>query len=281
MLRTKAGENLPQAILLDLDNTLYAYAPAHKAGIDAVRRKAQSVLGLKGARFHEVYGQARAEVKAQLGSVASSYNRLLYFQRMLELLGMKTQPLMSLDFEQTYWRNFMMAARLHAGVNDFLALAREFGIGLGIVTNLTAQIQFRKLVHLGLDTAIDIVVTSEQAGANKPDAAPFLLARERMALPENAVIWMVGDDAATDLAGAKIHLNASTFLRLDDALPSQHNPAVDVCFRTFGELSVLLGELYERRQTPMPAPMAAASWASRTCARQFRYFPTRQPGRGM
>lgn len=259
MLRTKAGKGLPQAILLDLDNTLYPYAPAHEAGIDTVRRKVQSALGLKEDRFLEVYDQARAQVKAQLGSVASAHSRLLYFQRMLELLGMKTQPLMALDFEQTYWRNYMLAARLFEGASDFLVLAREFGIRLGIVTNLTAQIQFRKLVHLGLDTAFDIVVTSEQAGANKPDAAPFLLARERMAQPENAVIWMVGDDAATDLAGAKTHLNALTFLRLDDALPPQRNPAVDVCFRTFGELSALLGELYERRQTAAPAPLAAAS----------------------
>ena len=57
---------------------------------------------------------------------------------------------------------------------------------------MTAQIQFRKLVYFGLDEFFDYVVTSEEAGADKPDKMPFKVALEKLQLePEN--IWMIGD----------------------------------------------------------------------------------------
>lgn len=248
----------PAAILMDLDNTLYPYDPAHRAGMDAVRRKAADVLGLTAARFEEVFPAARAAVKAQLGPVAASHSRLLYFHRMLEMLGMKSQPLMALDLEQTYWRAFLLAMRLHKHVDTFLATAKEMGIRLGVVTNLTAQIQFRKLVHLGLDSCLDIVVTSEEAGANKPDGAPFLLARERLRLQPDEPVWMIGDDAEADLAGARRHLGAVTFLLTAAVLRGAAKGPADVAFRDFGELVDLLTGLSEGAE-PAPAmkPVAA------------------------
>ncbi|MFP3942968.1 MAG: HAD family hydrolase [Alphaproteobacteria bacterium] len=230
----------PSAILLDLDNTLYPYEPARQAAMKAVRRKAAGDLGLGARRFDRAFAEARAAVKAQLGPVAASHSRLLYFQRMLEMLGMKSQPLMALDFEQTYWRAFLLAMRLHAHAGGFLGAARELGIRLGIVTDLTAQIQFRKLVRLGLDPYFDTVVTSEEAGANKPAAAPFLLARERLRLGTEDRVWMVGDDAEADLAGAKRHLGARTFLFRPNPAGGGTQDGVDVTFRNFGELMGLL-----------------------------------------
>lgn len=246
---------VPAAILLDLDNTLYPYAPAHRAATAAVRQKAADVLGLDTPRFDEALARARAAVKAQLGPVAASHSRLLYFQRMLEMLGMKSQPLMALDLEQTYWRTFLLGMRLHKHAEGFLAAAKEMDIRLGVVTNLTAQIQFRKLVHLGLDQYLDIVVTSEEAGANKPDAAPFLLARERLRLSGDEPVWMVGDDAEMDCGGAKTHLGALTFLFSPDVLNGPARAQVDVTFRDFGELLDLLETLAGGGAAPADRPL--------------------------
>lgn len=244
---------LPSAILLDLDNTLYPYDPAHKAAMTAVRRKAGDDLGLTAKRFDEVFGQARAAVKAQLGAVAASHSRLLYFQRMLEMLGMKSQPLMALDFEQTYWRTFLLNMRLHKHAEGFLATAKEMGIRLGVVTNLTAQIQFRKVVHLGLDQYLDIVVTSEEAGANKPAPEPFHLSRERLRLAEGEPVWMIGDHAELDLGGAKQHLGAITFLLTSEVVGAGAGSDVDARFRDFGELTDLLGKLGDKTPSARPA----------------------------
>jgi FMN phosphatase YigB (HAD superfamily) len=58
-------------------------------------------------------------------------------------------------------------------VQDFIVQLKSDGIITANITDLTAQIQFRKMVYLGLDEYFDYVVTSEEAGKDKPHRAPF------------------------------------------------------------------------------------------------------------
>ncbi|MBV0925292.1 HAD family hydrolase [Halomicroarcula limicola] len=71
---------------------------------------------------------------------------------------------------------------------------------LGVITNGTREWQVGKLEHHGLLDAFDAVVTSYEAGAHKPDSAPFDLLRER--LPADEYV-MVGDDYEADVEGAR------------------------------------------------------------------------------
>ena len=79
---------LPDAVLLDTDNTLYPYDPAHDAAKIAVREKVKTAFSISSDEFEHTYLKARSEVKGRLKGVASSHSRLLYMQRMLELMGM-------------------------------------------------------------------------------------------------------------------------------------------------------------------------------------------------
>ena len=201
----------PGAVLMDIDNTVYAYGPAHSAAFDAAMRKTMHLLGIKETEFEPAYKQASKEVKAILGQTAASHSRLLYFARMLEKLGMKSQPLMALDLEQTYWRNFLSASKLFPQFKEFLEDLRVAGIPIAAVTDLTAQIQFRKLIYFGVDHHFDYIVTSEQAGVEKPAARPFQMALEQLAAPAGKPVWFVGDSAEKDIAGAKGQYSARSF----------------------------------------------------------------------
>ena len=203
----------PRAIVFDTDNTLYAYAPPHAKATAAVEEKAVRLLGVDMASVREAFAQARDEVKQHLGRTASSHSRLLYFQRGIEILGRKTQLVITLDLEQTYWRTFLSHCELFPGVRDFLLALRSRGIGTAIITDLTSQIQFRKIIYFGLDDCFDYVVTSEEAGADKPDAAPFRLAVTKLGLDPKD-IWMIGDEPASDVAGAR-QFGMTTLLRQD------------------------------------------------------------------
>ena len=81
----------PDAVLFDTDNTLYPYEPAHKAAMDAVRVKAAMLFGIEKEKFNDTFYRAREAVKEQLSNTASSHSRLLYFQRMLEMMGLGSQ----------------------------------------------------------------------------------------------------------------------------------------------------------------------------------------------
>mgnify|MGYP000170977080 FL=1 len=201
MLIPNALQNKPQAIIFDTDNTLYSYEPAHKAATKAVEVKACDLLGISLEKFNKAFITARLEVKVQLNKTASSHSRLLYYQRTIEILGLNTQILMTLDLEQTYWRTFLANCRLFPEVKEFILDLKNEGVVTAIITDLTAQIQFRKIIYFGLDSYFDYVVTSEEAGADKPSRAPFEIALKKLQIPSED-IWMIGDDSNSDIMGA-------------------------------------------------------------------------------
>lgn len=238
--------SLPDAILFDTDNTLYAYEPAHIAAQKATRDKAVSIFSINPDEFDKAFNEARLQIKARLNGTASSHSRLLYFQRMLELMGLGSQVLLALDFEQTYWRTFLSNAILFDGVKDLLDDIRLLSIPTAIVTDLTAQIQFRKVVYFGLDHYFDYIVTSEEAGFDKPHAAPFKLAIEKMQ-PKGTTIWMIGDNSKNDIHGAREKVNAVTLQKIHSGVLLGHGDAEpDAFFNKFSELSALLAKLSQK-----------------------------------
>ena len=225
----------PRAIIFDTDNTLYAYDQPHAKASAATEAKAVHLLGADPASVRSAFAQARGEVKKQLGHTASSHSRLLYFQRGIEILGRKTQLLITLDLEQTYWRTFLSQCSLFPGVRELLINLRNNDISTAIITDLTSQIQFRKIIYFGLDDCFDYVVTSEEAGADKPDPAPFKLAIEKLGV-ESDQIWMVGDSVSCDIEGAR-HFGMSTLLRVDRATAAEQRAhGADIVFDDFREL---------------------------------------------
>lgn len=243
LLNPERFSRLPDAILFDTDNTLYHYDPAHAQAMNAVREKVTSMLSIDSEAFEKAFAEARKQVKARLHHTAASHSRLLYFQRMLEIIGLGSQVMLALDFEQTYWRTFLSNAVLFDDVKELLDDLRLLGIPTAIVTDLTAQIQFRKVVYFGLDHHFDYIVTSEEAGFDKPHEAPFQLALEKMR-PKGDCIWMIGDNPVNDIRGAREKIKAVTLQKIHDGVSiGDGSQAPDAVFREFTELRKLLTTL--------------------------------------
>lgn len=239
----KRFTRLPDAFLFDTDNTLYPYDPAHTAAMRAVRHKVIMTFSIAEADFDKAFDEARKQVKNRLKHTASSHSRLLYLQRMLEIMGLGSQVLLALDFEQTYWRTFLSNAILFDGVKDVLDDIRLLGIPTAIVTDLTAQIQFRKVVYFGLDHYFDYIVTSEEAGHDKPHEAPFKIAIEKMR-PKGGCIWMIGDNSVNDIQGGREKINAVTLQKVHIGTePGTGACAPDAVFGEFRELRSLIAKL--------------------------------------
>lgn len=234
---------LPDAFLFDTDNTLYSYEPAHAAAQKAVRDKVAKTFSIAPEIFDKTFLEARTQVKLRLKHTASSHSRLLYLQRMLEIMGLGSQVLLALDFEQTYWRTFLSHAVLFDDVKELLDDIRLLGIPTAIVTDLTAQIQFRKIVYFGLDHYFDYIVTSEEAGFDKPHEAPFQIALDKMR-PKGDCIWMIGDNPVNDIRGAREKINAVTLQKIHVGVEvgTQENEA-DAVFNDFSALRQLIVKL--------------------------------------
>jgi putative hydrolase of the HAD superfamily len=238
---------LPDAFLFDTDNTLYPYDTAHDAALIAVREKVSKTFSITPEDFDKAFKEARTQVKTRLKNTAASHSRLLYLQRMLEIMGLGSQVLLALDFEQTYWRTFLSNAVLFDGVKELLDDIRLLGIPTAIVTDLTAQIQFRKVVYFGLDHYFDYIVTSEEAGFDKPHEAPFKIALEKMQ-PKGDCIWMIGDNPVNDIRGGREKINAVTLQKIHFGVEVGTDINVaDATFNDFSQLRKMLSKLGEQK----------------------------------
>lgn len=217
----------PQSIFFDLDNTLYDYSKPHSIAEQSVKDKLISKLSITSDEFDRILLDAKKDVKFNLKNTASSHSRLLYFHRLLELLNLNSQVILALDLEITYWRNFLSSAKLFEGVKDFLDELRVNDIPTVLITDLTADIQFKKIIHFGLESYFDYVVTSEETGLDKPAKINFTKAANKLGIYDD--IWMIGDDHEKDILGARESINAITFQRV--------NQQSDLCAKNLPDFS--------------------------------------------
>jgi putative hydrolase of the HAD superfamily len=191
-----------KAILLDLDDTLYAYKPCHQAGYEACKVLASEQYSISNADFDTAWKTGREKVHHNLHGQGASHSRLLYAQKASENLFGKSNPQFALDIEDTYWRVFLDTMAFNPGVEAFLQEAKDKGIKMCIVTDLTAQIQMRKWIKLDLGRFIDFLVSSEEAGIEKPGSYMFELAMEKLGVKAEECI-MIGDSEEKDIKGAE------------------------------------------------------------------------------
>jgi putative hydrolase of the HAD superfamily len=88
--------------------------------------------------------------------------------------------------------------KLYEGVLELFTLFKDKNC---IVTDLTADIQFKKLIQLGLMDNIKYIVTSEESGKEKPHPYIFHLALEKIGLDKTELVY-IGDDYEKDIIGA-------------------------------------------------------------------------------
>lgn len=190
-----------KGLLLDLDNTFYEYAPCHEAGFNACFELLKSKTFFNDIEdFKEAYKNVQKRLKATTPNQAASHNRILYFQLLLEDLGMFS-PKFTIELYDTYWNNFLEKMKLFPDFLNFLKTSKDKGLKIIVVTDLTAHIQHRKLIKLGVIDSIDYLVTSEEAGAEKPSPIMFELALKKLQLAPSEVVF-IGDNFTKDIEGA-------------------------------------------------------------------------------
>lgn len=102
------------------------------------------------------------------------------------------------------------------------------------------------------------MVTSEEAGFDKPHRAPFELALRKMRATASCV-WMIGDNPVNDIGGAREKINAVTLQKLHPGIElGKGANTPDAAFREFGELRQFLSQLSRLPQRQHSQTAAAA-----------------------
>ena len=189
-----------KAVIFDLDNTLYNFDAANEFGIRALAAYTEPVFGWDYPKMKDLYEESREKLTERMGDVGSAHNRLLRFQNLLEEKKLPLHP-HALEMAKAYWRGVLDNMALSPGAREIMEELRRMGVRIGLGTDMTAYMQYEKLIRLGLMEYMDFIVSSEEAGTDKPGNAFFMLcARKAGCLPGECLF--IGDNIVRDYGGA-------------------------------------------------------------------------------
>ncbi|MFR4981098.1 MAG: HAD family hydrolase [Clostridium neonatale] len=189
-----------KAGIFDLDDTLYNYKNVNEIALGELRKYTCKVLSIDEELFDKAFKYGRDFTKEGLEEYAAGHNRMIYCQKTLEFLGVNPTSY-ALEMYEVYWNSILENMKLNDGVIELFEYFKNNEIKIAICTDLTTHIQHRKLRKLGIDKYIDCIVTSEEAGAEKPNIRMFNLCIEKLGISSGEAFY-VGDSFKKDIVGA-------------------------------------------------------------------------------
>ncbi len=200
-----------RSVIFDIDSTLYDYDSANVSALAALSSYTENAFGWQPGQMQEENRRMMRILAQEMGSTAGSHNRLIRYQRILEEKGIPLSPHV-LRMYRLYWETLMEKAALFDGAEDTLRTIHGRGIRIGIGTDMTSVMQVEKLERFGLMRYIDYFVSSEEAGAEKPDRRLFDLCVRKSGCRAEECLF-VGDNYRKDYCGAvQAGLEAALFL---------------------------------------------------------------------
>jgi len=196
--------NSLQAVLFDLDDTLYDHLHSVQQGLLILQQRYATLqtvpLGDLEHRYHETL--ERLHIRLLRGELTQNESRTLRMQTVFSFFGVELDAERAWNAFEVFRQGYDLARRCVPGSQRLLARLRQEELRLAIVTNNLVSEQIPKLKHLGIYDYFEVVSISEEVGVPKPDAKIFEVTLERLGLTANEVI-MVGDSLASDIAGAQ------------------------------------------------------------------------------
>jgi putative hydrolase of the HAD superfamily len=180
------------AVAFDLDGTLYPNFRLYRRLLPLLFRH---------GRLLAAFGKTRGQIRREQERDPSAFNFYEYQARLtaqrlnapFELVNKKIETLIYRGFEPHF-----LKIKLYPHVKELLAELRAASLKLGILSDFPLK---TKLKNLGIADGWDAVICSEETGALKPAARPFLeLAAALGCAPAN--ILYVGNSYRYDVIGA-------------------------------------------------------------------------------
>ncbi len=210
-------------IFFDLDRTLWDFDRNSRYTLQVLFEK--HIPGLEGGFgvFLKSYEHINEQLweKFRKGHINREDLRYVRFHEALKSCGMKKPPRSLVEqLGDEYLVLCPVQPHCLPGAVETLSELGQY-FQLHIITNGFRQTQHTKLKHSGLSEFFNQVITSEDAGARKPDPAIFSYAFSKTGAHAGNSI-MVGDDHSADIQGAinagmpAIHLSQEIALAYAD-----------------------------------------------------------------
>ncbi|HTW77074.1 MAG TPA: HAD family hydrolase [Thermoplasmata archaeon] len=193
----------PRAVLFDMDDTIFDHTLTCRAALVALRRERAFLRRVALDEQLRTYGSllATTHVPVMLGRRTSDDARRDRFRAIAAQAGRPVGPGEAEALSRAYRAHYQ---RLRRPVPGAIGLVRALHrvSRIGVVTNNTVAEQTEKLSFLGIRSLVDVLVTSEEIGAAKPDPRIYAAALRRTGAAAGEAV-MIGDSWSSDVDGAR------------------------------------------------------------------------------
>ncbi|MFQ6012522.1 MAG: HAD family hydrolase [Thermoplasmata archaeon] len=185
-----------KVLFFDIDGTLCEYGLAPNVAL----RHACEAVGIDVELDHQEYYDLYRVVQAERGSVGYEGISDEAYRRLLAAHGWD-DPAVARKVAARYRRDRLDSIELYPETRDVLD-AVHGDYPLGIISNGPGEIQWAKVEKFHLQSYFTTVVISGEVGPEKPEAAIFRLALERLN-GEAGASAHIGDNPRDDVRGAR------------------------------------------------------------------------------
>jgi putative hydrolase of the HAD superfamily len=193
---------VPKAVFFDLDETLIRHdIPVTELFQAACRQVLSAPSGPTWDRFHQHLRQHAGPLWQDIARHRGRGEAAFRSMFRNALLHAGDDPALAEPMVDTFLTLVVESTGPTVGAHAVLDELAAAGIATGIITNGFSFLQKRKAQAHGLTERVRFVLTSEDAGAHKPDPRIFRRALDAIGV-EAHDCWHVGDHRDNDVAGA-------------------------------------------------------------------------------
>lgn len=226
-------------VLIDLDETLSDHRYSSRAGIRTLWHEHQALQQKTVEELEHEFWIMLDSMHSEVlkGNLTLEQARVERFRRLFAGCGQEIAAAEMDALTERYQAAYRRSRRAVPGAHELLGWLREQGAKIAVITNGFTAVQQQKLRECAIEEMIDHLVTSEAAGAQKPERAVFEEAlRLTGGRAEHAV--MIGDSWHADVTGAaQLGIKAIWLNRRGESCP---DPSLAVEIRDLSEVQELL-----------------------------------------
>jgi putative hydrolase of the HAD superfamily len=191
-----------RGVFFDVFGTLLPYKSLPREVI-ASRRAALVGLDIPPERFARVFAQLDIRLGSQPMDDATPRNRRYWEERFALLLRAVGVTERAEEYARAMYDSFLAAGDYEVDPEALPTLdaLRRRGLVVGVISNAPRGLE-HVLASMGVRDFLDIIVSSEDVGVEKPDPAIFYLALQQAGLSASEAMY-VGDEYGTDVLAAQ------------------------------------------------------------------------------
>ncbi|WKZ30842.1 MAG: HAD family hydrolase [Candidatus Dojkabacteria bacterium] len=195
-----------KAALVDLNDTICNTSDVER---DALKETAKLFSDLTEGKYSEsdsekMLSSSREYINNATTSDAAAYDTALYLQHMVENADIRSDRFELLyRLQDSYYKYMLKNLRLYDDAEEFLQWLKESGRKVAIISDGTVKMKLEQIHELGIGRYVDLLVTSEESGSNKPAPNSYMLAMHKLKMSPSE-LFVIGNSLKLDIYGANM-----------------------------------------------------------------------------